>query len=158
MFSSALRTAARAAARPALKATRPAAIPAFRVAALSTSAIRRSGEPAPSLFGPGGKAGEVPSDLDQATGLERLQVLGEAEGFEVFDEAPLDSDRIGTQSDPIKVFSLDTERIVGCTGAPADSHDILWLNLRKEKQSRCPECGSVYELDFQGSEDAHHHH
>jgi hypothetical protein len=31
---------------------------------------------------------------------------------------------------------------VGCTGAPADSHDTLWFWVKGEKQSRCPECGS----------------
>jgi hypothetical protein len=36
----------------------------------------------------------------------------------------------------------DTERIVGCTGSPADSHDILWFRVTTEKTSRCPECGS----------------
>lgn len=36
----------------------------------------------------------------------------------------------------------DTERIVGCTGSPADSHDLLWFNLKKDKLGRCTECGS----------------
>jgi len=45
----------------------------------------------------------------------------------------------------IIIFSFcvqDTERMVGCTGSPADSHDILWFRLTTEKPSRCPECGS----------------
>jgi hypothetical protein len=33
-------------------------------------------------------------------------------------------------------------RIVGCTGVPADSHDVIWFQVNKEKQRRCPECGS----------------
>lgn len=32
--------------------------------------------------------------------------------------------------------------MVGCTGHPADSHDVLWFMLKKDKQGRCMECGS----------------
>jgi cytochrome c oxidase subunit 5b len=39
-------------------------------------------------------------------------------------------------------FMQDTERVVGCTGSPADSHDVLWFNVTTEKTTRCPECGS----------------
>ena len=134
------------------------------------SAVRRSGEhhdhhhhesPIPSLFPPGSKPGEVPTDLSHATGLERLQVLGEAEGVKVFDYEPLDASRIGTFENPVKVFSWvslssflyissylsskftqDTERLVGCTGSPAESHDLIWFNLTKDSKPRCPECGS----------------
>lgn len=47
----------------------------------------------------------MPTDENQSTGLERLQVLAAKEGVEVFDFNPLDSSRIGTLADPIKVFS-----------------------------------------------------
>ena len=47
------------------------------------------------LYGPGGKPGEVPTDLDQAVGLERLELLGKMEGVDVFDMRPLDSSRTG---------------------------------------------------------------
>ena len=100
MFAAALRPAsfaARAAARPARSAA---------VRALSPTAARRSGHPAPQIFGEGAKTGEIPTDENQATGLERLQVLGAMEGVEVFDLEPLDSSRIGTLADPIKVYSL----------------------------------------------------
>ncbi|KDQ53125.1 hypothetical protein JAAARDRAFT_39501 [Jaapia argillacea MUCL 33604] len=133
-------------------------------AALSTTPARLSGDhhgpAAPSLYGPGAKSGTVPTDEEQATGLERLQLLGEMEGIEVFDTAPLDSSRIGTLADPIKVFSLDLDRAVGCTGSPADSHDVIWFLLNEQEKRRCPECGSVYELDFQGDREAlaHAHH
>ncbi|KAG8213130.1 cytochrome c oxidase polypeptide IV, partial [Butyriboletus roseoflavus] len=152
-----LNTALRAARPVALRATRRANSTAFR--ALSTTATRRSGPPPPQLFGPGGKPGEIPTDEQQATGLERFQLLGEMEGYDAFDLQPLDSSRVGTLQDPIKVYSLDTERIIGCTGSPADSHELHWMNLRQHKNRRCPECGSVYKLDYHGPEhhDAHHH-
>ncbi|EJF64527.1 cytochrome c oxidase polypeptide IV [Dichomitus squalens] len=152
MFAAALRPAsfvARAALRPARTAA---------VRAISTTAARRSDAPTPQIFGEGAKPGEVPTDENQSTGLERLQILGAIEGVEVFDLKPLDSSRIGTLVDPIKVFSLEPERLVGCTGSPAESHELLWFNLTREKNRRCPECGSVYALDFQGSEHAHAHH
>lgn len=42
----------------------------------------------------------------------------------------------------------DKERIVGCTGSPADSHDVLWFNVSTEKPRRCPECGSGMCLSY----------
>ncbi|KAI5998864.1 cytochrome c oxidase polypeptide IV [Pisolithus albus] len=153
MFHASLR-----AVRPvALRATRPAQSSAVR--RLSTTPAVRSDHHAPAIFGPGGKPGEIATDEQQATGLERFQLLAEMQGVDAFDKAPLDSSRVGTLEDPIKVFSLDTERLVGCTGSPADSHDIHWFQLRKDKNRRCPECGSTYALDYQGHphEDVHHH-
>src|SRR6266404_8432279 len=75
---------------------------------LSVSAIRRSDDhhaAAPSIYGVGAKPGEIPTDESQSTGLDRVQVLGLLEGVDVFDLEPLDSSRMGTLADPIKVFS-----------------------------------------------------
>ena len=49
------------------------------------------------LVGPGAPDGTVPTDLEQATGLERLELLGKLEGKDIFDMTPLDSSRKGTQ-------------------------------------------------------------
>jgi cytochrome c oxidase subunit 5b len=46
---------------------------------------------------PGGAPGTVPTDLEQATGLERLEILGKMQGVDVFDMRPLDASRKGTQ-------------------------------------------------------------
>jgi hypothetical protein len=76
---------------------------------LSISAIRRSDDhhaAAPSIYGVGAKPGEIPTDEAQSTGLDRVQVLGLLEGVDVFDLEPLDSSRIGTLADPIKVLSV----------------------------------------------------
>lgn len=75
---------------------------------LSTSAVRRAddhGHP-PIIQGEGGKTGETPTDLQQATGIERLELLGRLEGIEIFDMKPLDASRIGTMKNPIAVKSL----------------------------------------------------
>jgi len=156
MFKNAVR-----AARPAILAARTSLkpLPSLARAFSTTPRTQSGGPPAPQIYGTGGKSGAVPTDLEQATGLERLQLLGELEGINVFDDSPLDSSRLGTKTNPVMVQCLvrdtaiqcaiiltviiqDTERIVGCTGVPADSHDILWFNLEKDKQARCTECGS----------------
>jgi cytochrome c oxidase subunit 5b len=65
-----------------------------------------AGHKAAALLGDGGKPGEVPTDENQATGLERLELLGKIEGVDVFDMNPLEMTRIGTLEDPIKIYSL----------------------------------------------------
>lgn len=47
------------------------------------------------LIGPGAQAGSIPTDLEQSTGLERLEILGKMEGVDIFDMRPLDASRTG---------------------------------------------------------------
>ncbi|KAM0421645.1 hypothetical protein ACHAPD_000082 [Fusarium lateritium] len=111
------------------------------------------------LFGPGAAPGTVPTDLEQATGLERLEILGKMEGVDIFDMRPLEATRLGTMKDPIMVRSAGEEQFAGCTGFPVDSHSVTWLGITRERPiERCPECGSVYKMDYVGPEDDHHHH
>ncbi|KAI2642487.1 COX5B-domain-containing protein [Xylaria nigripes] len=112
------------------------------------------------LIGPGAAPGTVPTDLDQATGLERLEILGKMQGVDVFDMRPLDSSRRGTLQDPIVVRSAGDEQYVGCSGSPADSHIVNWLGMsRTRPYERCPECGSVYKMNYVGpQDDGHGHH
>jgi len=126
--------------------------------AFSVSASRWSGPSSPSLFGEGSKPGEVPTDISQSTGLDRLQTLGNLEGIEAFDLNPLDSSRTGTLENPVLVYSLDSERIFGCTGSPADSHDVHWYTITKDEIVRCGECGSAHKMDYHGSGEEEHHH
>jgi cytochrome c oxidase subunit 5b len=81
------------------------------------------------LFGPGAEPGTVPTDLEQATGLERLEILGKMEGVDIFDMRPLDASRLGTMEDPITIRSAGDEQFAGCTGSPADSHTTTWLRV-----------------------------
>lgn len=81
------------------------------------------------LFGPGAAPGTVPTDLEQSTGLERLEILGKMEGVDIFDMRPLDASRLGTMEDPILVRSAGDEQFAGCTGYPADSHIVNWLGV-----------------------------
>jgi len=48
------------------------------------------------LLPPGAQPGTVPTDIEQATGLERLEILGKMQGIDIFDMRPLDSSRVGT--------------------------------------------------------------
>ncbi|KAF2679894.1 COX5B-domain-containing protein [Lentithecium fluviatile CBS 122367] len=111
------------------------------------------------LLPPGAKPGTVPTDLEQATGLERLEILGKMQGIDIFDMRPLDASRVGTMDDPIVVNSAGTEQYVGCTGCPADSHNVIWITLtREEPQARCMECGSAYKMHYVGPADDPHAH
>ena len=81
------------------------------------------------LMPPGAPTGVVPSDLEQATGLERLEILGKMENIDIFDMKPLDASRMGTLDNPIIVRSFGDEQYAGCTGFPADSHVVIWLTV-----------------------------
>ncbi|KAK3339764.1 cytochrome c oxidase subunit VB-domain-containing protein [Lasiosphaeria hispida] len=110
------------------------------------------------LKGPGAAPGTVPTDVEQSTGLERLEILGKMESVDIFDMRPLDSSRLGTVADPIPIRSAGDEQYAGCTGVPADSHTVIWLGMSRERPvERCPECGSVYKMEYVGPEVDHHH-
>ncbi|ORY75474.1 cytochrome c oxidase [Protomyces lactucae-debilis] len=109
------------------------------------------------LITEGAPPGAIPTDLEQATGLERLEILSKMAGVDVFDMQPIKITKLGTVKEPVMVDSLDTFRYVGCTGEH-ESHETLWVTVEKDKTSRCPECGSVYKLNFIGDEHAHDGH
>ncbi|TLD23473.1 Sodium transport ATPase 2 [Venturia nashicola] len=111
------------------------------------------------LFGPGAAPGTVPTDLEQATGLERLEILGKMQGIDVFDMKPLES-RKGTMEDPILVPSFGEEIQIGCCGAPVpDSHPQKWLVVSRDRPiGRCGECGNVVKMEYVGPEDDGHGH
>ncbi|OAV88300.1 hypothetical protein PTTG_02082 [Puccinia triticina 1-1 BBBD Race 1] len=109
----------------------------------------------PIIQGPGAKAGTVPTDLEQSTGIERYEILSRMEGHDPFDRKPLAVNHMGTLDSPVKVFSLQRTRIVGCTGFPVDSHDTLYMKVSSSRPRRCSECGCAYIVDFQG--DPHEH-
>ncbi|KAL0256584.1 Cytochrome c oxidase subunit 4 [Diplodia seriata] len=111
------------------------------------------------LLPPGAAPGTVPTDIEQATGLERLEILGKIQGVDIFDMKPLDSSRKGTLDDPIMVRSFGDEQYAGCTGVPADSHVVQWLTMSRDRPiERCPECGNVLKMEYVGPTDDGHHH
>lgn len=50
------------------------------------------------LLPPGAEPGTMPTDENQSTGLERLEILGKMQGIDIFDMRPLDASRKGTLS------------------------------------------------------------
>jgi len=109
------------------------------------------------LLPPGAAPGTVPTDLEQATGLERLEILGKMEGVDIFDMKPLDSSRKGSLDNPIVVRSFGEEQYAGCTGVPADTHNVKWLTMSRDRPvERCPECGNVLKMEYVGPQDTHH--
>ncbi|KAL5687371.1 hypothetical protein EMGR_001839 [Emarellia grisea] len=114
------------------------------------------------LIAPGAKPGTVPTDVEQATGLERLELIGKMQGIDIFDMRPLDASRKGTLDNPIIVKSAGDEQYAGCTGYPADSHHTVWLTVSRDRPiERCGECGNVVKLEYIGPDEdphAHEHH
>ncbi|KAE9372275.1 subunit IV of cytochrome c oxidase, partial [Stipitochalara longipes BDJ] len=162
--------------RSAIAAARRAAVSPIIKRSFTSSFVRREAAPANSsntgkikkfeevkdetdLIGPGAAVGTVPTDLEQATGLERFEILGKMQGIDVFDMKPLDASRKGTLENPIIVKSAGDEQYAGCTGYPADSHVTIWLTMSRDRPiERCPECGNVLKMDYVGpTEDAHGH-
>ncbi|KAH9216333.1 subunit IV of cytochrome c oxidase [Leptodontidium sp. 2 PMI_412] len=162
--------------RPAFAAARRAAVSPMIKRSFTSSIVRSTTSP-PSgskdnkikkfdeikseadLIGPGAAPGTIPTDLEQATGLDRLEILGKMQGVDIFDMKPLDASRLGTLDNPIVVKSFGDEQYAGCTGFPADSHNVIWLTMSKERPiERCPECGNVLKMDYVGPEEDPHAH
>lgn len=110
-----------------------------------------------SLIGPGAQPGTIPTDLDQATGLERFEILGKMEGVDVFDmEKPI-FEGSGTMVDPYLVPTYIGYRYVGCRGKDNQDHKSYWMKVEEGKPGRCWQCGTVYAAKYLG-EPGHHHH
>ncbi|KAI8873237.1 cytochrome c oxidase, partial [Ramicandelaber brevisporus] len=109
--------------------------------------------------GPGtADSNHIPSNFDQATGLERYEMMAELEGRKPWDIDPIVPAKIGTAKEPIVVESVDDFRLIGCSGFPAESHDLIWIRVQQQKDvDRCPECGCAFQLKYVGEEHAHHH-
>ena len=94
--------------------TRSTAVRAFSLSSARLSGGHDEHHGPPQIYGPGQKDVEtIPTDEEQATGLERLQLLGRMEGVDVFDMVPLDSSRLGTLAEPIKVPSYVSRQMPG---------------------------------------------
>lgn len=111
-----------------------------------------------SLIGKGAQPGTIPTDLDQATGLQRFEELGKREGIDVFDmENPITEGK-GTMADPFLVPSYTGERVVGCIGGKKgdEEHDPFWMRINVNKEGRCWRCGNVYAINYLGEPGAGH--
>jgi len=111
------------------------------------------------ILPPGAPVGTIPTDWNQSTGLERLELLGKMIDVDIFDMKPLDSSRLGTMEKPIVVPTFAEERYIGCTGVPRDSHVTVWMRVTRERPiERCTSCGNVVAMMYCGPDDPHHGH
>ncbi|XP_040499096.1 cytochrome c oxidase subunit 5B, mitochondrial-like [Ursus maritimus] len=88
--------------------------------------------------------GGVPTDDDQATGLEREVMKAARKGPDPYNIlAPKAA--AGTKEDPNLVPSITKKQIAGCICKGDDSIVILFW-LHKGEPQRCPSCGTHYKL------------
>lgn len=108
------------------------------------------------ITGPGAKEGTIPSDFEQSVGVERLELLSQLAGKQIFSSAeplahPRGPEVKGSLGEPVLVESIEAVgpegRIVGCSGQPRGSHEIGFFWVRSAKEAtRCPECGQAFKL------------
>lgn len=106
---------------------------------------------------------KIPTDAEQATGLEKKEYDALAAGIEdPFNMIPMRGPP-GTKDKPIEVLSMYDSRIIGCICEP-DATSIQWKVLKLNELTPCA-CGSYYllkrgnptKLDL-GDPEADHHH
>ncbi|XP_005995251.1 cytochrome c oxidase subunit 5B, mitochondrial [Latimeria chalumnae] len=88
--------------------------------------------------------GGIPTDEEQATGMEKKIMQAMKEGkdpFNVFKP----KEYAGTKEDPHIVPSVTNKRIVGCV-CEEDNTAVVWFWLHQGESQRCPSCGSHYKL------------
>lgn len=107
--------------------------------------------PDSSLIGKGAQPGTIPTDLDQATGLQRFEELGKMEGVDVFDiENPI-TEGTGSMKDPFVVPTYIGYRYVGCKGKKGEEeHKPYWMKVEVDHPGRCWQCGNVFAAKYLG--------
>ncbi|XP_018429016.1 PREDICTED: cytochrome c oxidase subunit 5B, mitochondrial [Nanorana parkeri] len=89
-------------------------------------------------------SGGIPSDEEQATGLERKILQALKRGEDPYNILPK-SGPAGTKENPHLVPSINKQRIVGCV-CEEDNSAVIWFWIHEGEVNRCPECGSHYKL------------
>ncbi|XP_054916532.1 cytochrome c oxidase subunit 5B, mitochondrial [Poeciliopsis prolifica] len=89
-------------------------------------------------------AGGIPTDEEQATGLEKVIMKAMKEGKDPYSMLKPKS-YAGSKSDPHLVPSITNKRVVGCI-CEEDNTSIIWFWLHEGEPQRCPSCGAHYKL------------
>nr|XP_057912389.1 cytochrome c oxidase subunit 5B, mitochondrial [Doryrhamphus excisus] len=110
--------------------------------ALRVAVSRRSG-PVPTLSR-SMAAGGIPTDEEQATGLEKIVMKAMKEGSDPYSMMK-PKEYAGSKADPHLVPSISNKRIVGCV-CEEDNTAVVWFWLHQGEAQRCPSCGSHYQL------------
>ncbi|XP_056147233.1 cytochrome c oxidase subunit 5B, mitochondrial [Lampris incognitus] len=88
--------------------------------------------------------GGIPTDEEQATGLERRALQALKKGKDPYSILK-PKEYAGTTEDPHIVPCIGTKRLVGCL-CEEDNTAIVWFWLHEGHAQRCPSCGSHYKL------------
>ncbi|XP_065601182.1 cytochrome c oxidase subunit 5B, mitochondrial [Cyrtonyx montezumae] len=88
--------------------------------------------------------GELATDEEQATGLERKVLEAMSKGLDPYSMFR-PKRYAGTKEDPNLVPSITDKRIVGCV-CEEDNSCVIWFWLHKGEAQRCPSCGAHYKL------------
>ncbi|XP_033014899.1 cytochrome c oxidase subunit 5B, mitochondrial [Lacerta agilis] len=89
-------------------------------------------------------AGGIPTDEEQATGMERKTMKALEKGLDPYNMLP-PKRYAGTKEDPNIVPSITDKRLVGCI-CEEDNSTVIWFWLHKGNPQRCPSCGAHYKL------------
>ncbi|KAK0133436.1 Cytochrome c oxidase subunit 5B, mitochondrial [Merluccius polli] len=87
-------------------------------------------------------AGGIPTDEEQATGLEKVIMTAAKEGADPYN-LMRPKEYAGSKADPHMVPSISNKRIVGCE---EDNTAVVWFWLHQGEAQRCPSCGAHYQL------------
>uniref|UniRef100_A0A674IPN1 Cytochrome c oxidase subunit 5B, mitochondrial n=1 Tax=Terrapene triunguis TaxID=2587831 RepID=A0A674IPN1_9SAUR len=86
----------------------------------------------------------IPSDEEQATGLERKTLEAMKKGQDPYSILK-PKGYAGTREDPHIVPSINKKRLVGCI-CEEDNSAVIWFWLHAGESQRCPSCGAHYKL------------
>ncbi|KAL7827325.1 hypothetical protein SRHO_G00330430 [Serrasalmus rhombeus] len=89
-------------------------------------------------------AGGIPTDEEQATGLEKIVLSAAKKGADPYNILK-PKEFAGTKQDPHIVPSISNKRIVGCV-CEEDNTAVVWFWLHQGEAQRCPSCGAYYKL------------
>lgn len=105
--------------------------------------------PDSDVVGPGTRdPNAISTPYEIAAGLERVELLAKLAGSSAFLMEPLKVDHYGTLKEPILVDSVVGRRLVGCTGFPKYSHEVLWFWVdSKVGPMRCQDCGQAFRIN-----------
>ncbi|KAJ8347072.1 hypothetical protein SKAU_G00284730 [Synaphobranchus kaupii] len=89
-------------------------------------------------------AGGIPTDEDQATGMEKFIMHAMKEGTDPYNMLK-PKEYAGSLEDPHLVPSITNRRIVGCV-CEEDNTAVVWFWVHQGEPQRCPSCGTHYKL------------
>ncbi|KAG1949181.1 cytochrome c oxidase subunit 5B, mitochondrial [Pimephales promelas] len=89
-------------------------------------------------------SGGIPTDDEQATGLEKIVLKASKEGLDPYNILK-PKEYAGSKQDPHIVPSITNKRIVGCV-CEEDNTAVVWFWLHEGEAQRCPSCGAHYKL------------